>query len=68
VRVFDGQRSTGENGNIQEMGCKVEEGRCEVLKSNEQLSEGHAREGEGKWAAVACCSARPGDGIYTVLS
>jgi len=39
-----------------------------VSKSNEKLLEGHAREGEGKWATVACCSARPGDGIYTVSS
>ena len=68
VRVFEGQRGTGENGNVQEAGCEVEEGRREVSKSNKKLSERHAREGEGKWAAVACCSARPGDGIYTVSS
>jgi len=37
-----------------------------VSKLNEQLLEGHAREEEGKWATVACCSARLGDGIYTI--
>jgi len=58
----------GENGNIQEVGCEVKEGWREVLKLNKKLSEGHAREGEGKWAAVACCSVRLGNGIYMVLS
>jgi len=64
------QRSVwhGENGNVREAGRKVDEGRCEVSKSNGRLSEEHAREREGKWATVACCSARPGDGIYTVSS
>jgi len=38
----------GENGNIQEAGCEVEEGQCEMSKSNEQLSEGHASEKRGE--------------------
>jgi len=68
VRVFEGQCGMGENGNIRKAGCEVKERWCEVSKSIEQLLEGHAREREGKWAAVACCSARPGDGIYMVSS
>ena len=68
MRVFEGQHGMGENRNVQEVGGKVEEGQCEASKSNGQLLEGHVREREGKWAAVACCSARLGDGIYMVLS
>jgi len=68
MRVFEGQHGTGENGNVREAGCEVKEGRREVLKLNEKLSERHVREGEGKWAAVASCSARLGNGIYMVLS
>jgi len=50
----------GENRNVREAGCEVEEGRREVSKSNEKLSERHAREGEGKWAAVALVLPRLG--------
>jgi len=46
VRVFEGQRGTGENGNVREAGCEVKEGRREVSKSNEKSCRKGTREKE----------------------
>jgi len=38
----------GENGNVQEAGCEVKEGQCEMSKLNKRLLEGHASEKRGE--------------------
>ena len=79
--IYEGLNA-GEDGTVRRAGSEVEwrcVAESNRIRNEEQERENvcvcmgrscamhaHNEKEQGKWAAIACCSARPVDGIYTV--